>query len=225
MREQRLLVCQNLIQAAVECILLHQRVIRTEQIRHRTLLEPQSVQSPLAAWINQPIADQRLQDVLPAGSFPRIRQTARPEAVQLELLVQMTRQPAGTPLPRPMQLHRLEPNLHAMRPSVLGNRAIGRKQGQLRMATRPFIKRFDHTAPSLVLTVVDLAQVQHLPLHHLAASAALTLDNIPVAMFFAVLEASIESQEHDANQPTPNKKDEKDTWSTLQTICERAPLI
>src|ERR1700674_1406815 len=93
------------------------------------------------------------------------------------------------------------------------------------MAACPFIKGFDHTTPSLMLAVVDLAQVQHLPLHHLAASTTLALDNIPVAMFFAVLEASIESQEHDANQPTPNQIDQKDTWSTLQTICARAPLI
>ena len=63
--------------------------------------------------------------------------------------------------------------------------------------------------PSLVLAVVDLAQIQHLPLHHLAAGTALALDNIPIAMFFAVFEASVESQEHDANQLTPNQIDEK----------------
>jgi hypothetical protein len=44
-------------------------------------------------------------------------------------------------------------------------------------------------------------------------------------MFFAVFEASVESQKHDANQPTPTTTNEKDTWSTLQTICDRAPLI
>jgi hypothetical protein len=76
-----------------------------------------------------------------------------------------------------------------------------------------------------MLAVVDLAQIQHLPLHHLAASTALALDNIPVTMFFAVFEASIESQEHDATQTTLNRNDQKDTWSTLQTICDRPPLI
>jgi len=79
-------------------------------------------------------------------------------------------------------------------------------------------------APSLVLGVVDLAQIQHLPLHHLAAGAALVLNNIPVAMLLAVFEASIEPQEH-ANQPTPNHVSQKDTWSTLQAIYQRAPLI
>src|SRR5712691_656049 len=105
--------------------------------------------------------------------------------------------------------HCLEPHLDAMRLGMFGNRAIGRKQGKLPVAAGPFIKGFDLTTPSLMLAVVDLAQVQHLPLYHLAASAALALDNIPIAMFFAVFEASVESQKHDANQLTPNQTDEK----------------
>jgi adenylate cyclase len=39
----------------------------------------------------------------------------------------------------------------------------------------------------------------HLPLNHLATGATLILDDIPVAMLFAVFEASVEAQEHDAN--------------------------
>ncbi len=69
-REQRLLVWQQLVQAAVERILLHQRVIRAQKIPHRALLEPLPVQAPLASGINQSIANQRLQDVLPASSLP-----------------------------------------------------------------------------------------------------------------------------------------------------------
>ena len=112
-----------------------------------------------------------------------------------------------------------------MRLRVFGNRTVGRKQGQLGVAARPFIKGFDRTTPILLLAVVDLAEVQHLALHHSAASTALALDNIPIAMFFAVLQASIESQEHDATQTTLNRTDQKDTWSTLQTIYDRPPLI
>src|SRR2546421_1613657 len=107
-----------------------------------------------------------------------------------------------------MELQRVEPHLHAMRLGVRGNRAVGGKQGELRVALGSFIKGFDQMAPSLTLTVIDLAQIQHLPLNHLATSAALALDNIPVAMFFAVLEASIESQEH-ATQPTPTESTKK----------------
>jgi hypothetical protein len=107
-----------------------------------------------------------------------------------------------------MQFHRIEPYLHAMRLRVFGNRTIGRKQGQLGVAERPFIKDFDRTTPIPLLAVVDLAEVQHLALHHSAASTALALDNIPIAMLFAVFEASVESQEH-ANQLTQHKADEK----------------
>ena len=44
-----------------------------------------------------------------------------------------------------------------------------------------------------------LAEIQHLALHHLTAATSLVLDNIPIAMLFAVFEASIVSQEHDAD--------------------------
>ena len=108
-----------------------------------------------------------------------------------------------------MQLHRVEPHLDAMRLGMLGNNAIGRKQSELRVAACPFIKGFDLTTPILVLAIVDLAKVQHLPLYHPAAGATLALDNIPIAMFFAVFEAPVESQEHDANQLTPNQIIEK----------------
>jgi len=64
-----------------------------------------------------------------------------------------------------------------------------------------FIKSLDQLAPRLALAVIDLAEIKHLPLHHLAAGTTLILDDIPVAMLFAVFEASVESQEH-ANQLT-----------------------
>ncbi len=92
-----------------------------------------------------------------------------------------------------MQLHRIEPHLHAVRLRVLGNRSIGGEQGQLRMSLRLLIEGFDHTAPRRELAVVDLAEIQHLPLHDLAARTALVLDNIPVAMLLAVLEAPVRS--------------------------------
>jgi hypothetical protein len=208
MREQRLLVWQQLVQAAVERVLLHQPIIRAQKICHGALLEPLPVQAPLAAGIDQPIAHQCLQDVLPARALARIRQTVGPEAIEPKLLVQLTCQPARAPLPRPMQCHRVEPHSDAMRLGVFGKRAIGRKQRQLCVAASAFIKGFDLPAPSLMLAVVDLAQIEHLPLHHFATSAALALDNIPIAMFFAVFEASVEAQEH-ANQLTQNRIDEK----------------
>src|SRR5271170_8040299 len=127
-----------------------------------------------------------------------------PKTVQSKLLVELTGQPARAPLSRPMQLHRVEPHLHTVRLRVFGKRPIGRKQKELRVVASVFIKGFDLPTPSFMLAIVDLAEIQHLALHHFTAAASLVLDNIPIAMLFAVFEA----QEH-ANQFSPNKIDEK----------------
>jgi hypothetical protein len=108
-----------------------------------------------------------------------------------------------------VQLHRIEPYLHAVTIGAGWNLTIGWKQRQLAVPPAPFIKSFDQLAPGRALAVIDLAEIKHLPLDHLAASAALALDDIPVAMLFAVFEASVGSQEHDANQPTPSDVAEK----------------
>ena len=79
---------------------------------------------------------------------------------------------------------------------VGGNRLIGGKQSQLRVLLASFIKGFDQIAPGLALAVVDLAEIQHLPLHHLATSTAFALNNIPIAVLLAVLQPSVASQVH-----------------------------
>jgi hypothetical protein len=43
------------------------------------------------------------------------------------------------------------------------------------------------------LRVIDLAQVQHLPLHHAPAADPGVLDNAPVAVVFAILLATLEN--------------------------------
>jgi hypothetical protein len=91
-----------------------------------------------------------------------------------------------------------------MRLRVFGNGAIGGKQEQLSVPLSVFIEGFDVSTPGFMLAVVDLAQIQHLARHHFAAGTALVLDNIPVAVLFAVSEASVESQEH-ANQFSQTK--------------------
>src|SRR5262245_23338969 len=79
---------------------------------------------------------------------------------------------------------------------MIRHRSLGRKQGQLRWPLAPFIECFDDLAPRLAPAVIDLAQIQHLPLHDLATSTALALDNIPIAMLLAVLQSSVASQIH-----------------------------
>jgi hypothetical protein len=59
------------------------------------------------------------------------------------------------------------------------------------------IHEFDDTTPIRVLAAIDFAEIQHWPLHYLAASTALALHNAPVTVLFAVLNPSCESQVHD----------------------------
>jgi hypothetical protein len=44
-----------------------------------------------------------------------------------------------------------------------------------------------------MLVTVDLAEIQHLTLHHLTGGASPILDNAPVPVFFAVFAASVET--------------------------------
>src|SRR5207344_1429476 len=100
------------------------------------------------------------------------------------------------PLARTMQLHLVEPHLHAIRSGMLRHCSFGREQGQLRRLIGSFVERSDNLAPRRALAIVDLAKVQHIALHHLAAGTTLALDNIPVAMLFAVFAPSVASQIH-----------------------------
>ena len=96
-----------------------------------------------------------------------------------------------------MQLRGPEPDLHAMALGVFGQRSIGGEQGQLGGLLRPLVEGLDQPTPGFLLTAVDFAEIEHLSLHHLAAGAALALDNAPVPVLLAVLEASIRAQIHD----------------------------
>src|SRR2546425_7069055 len=93
-------VRQHFVDTAIQAVLLHQRIARAQQIAHRAVLKPQPVKPPLAAWIDQTVTDQRLQDVPPTGAFATVGQTCRPELIEAELLVQLAREPARAPLPR-----------------------------------------------------------------------------------------------------------------------------
>ena len=215
MKKQCVFVLEELIEAAVERILLDQRIIRADEIAHRALLEPLTMQPPFTAGIDQPIAHQGLQNVLPARTFARIGQTRRKEKIEFELPIEMTGQKAGAPLPRPMQLHLVEPHLHAIGFGMVRHGPFGRKQRQLTMMSAVFVEGLDDPTPGVALAVVDLTKIQHGTLHHLAAGAALALDDAPIAMLFAVLEPSRELQVHEQRFYT-KATSTKDTWSSLQ---------
>ena len=127
MIEERGLVNQQLVEAAVKSVLLHQRIVLAQQIAHRALLEPLPVQTPFAPRINEPITHQGLQYMAPAGAFPAIGQPRRPELIEPKLLVEFAPQPARPPLPSSMQLKLLKPHLHPVIGGMIGNLPIPSK--------------------------------------------------------------------------------------------------
>src|SRR6202040_4056861 len=82
MTEEPLLLFGHLIQTSIQSVLFYQRKIFIQQISHRALLKPLSMQPPFAARINESIADQGLQNMLPASSLSTIGQTLGPELIQ-----------------------------------------------------------------------------------------------------------------------------------------------
>src|ERR1700681_3340167 len=99
MTEELLLVLEHPIQTTIESVLFYKRVIFIQEISHRALLKPLPMQPPFAPWINESIADQGLQNMLPASSLPAVGQTIGPELIQPQLLVKIACQPTGSPLP------------------------------------------------------------------------------------------------------------------------------
>ena len=79
---------------------------------------------------------------------------------------------------------------------VGGKWLIGGKQSQLRVLLASFIKGFDQIVPGRALTVVDLSEIQYLPLDDLATSTAFALNNIPITVLLAVLQPSVAAQVH-----------------------------
>src|SRR5580700_4474034 len=204
-------------------LIFPQRIVLAQQICHRAVLEPLPMQAPFAAGVDQPIAHQRLQDVLPAGALARTRQQRRKEPIQLQLLIEMTGDPTGTPLARAMQLHRIKPNLHAKAPGMIRHRSLGRKQGELSMPPAPLVEPFDHPAPRRVLAVVDLAQIQNRTLHHPTARTAPAFDNAPVTVLLAVLPSPCESQVHGPRFYAQTKT-RKEGRSSLHAFPPHRPL-
>src|SRR5258708_38305212 len=108
----------------------------------------------------------------------------------------MTGEPAGAPLARAMQLHRIEPNLHPKALGMIGHRPLGRKQGKLSMPPVPLVEPLDHPTPRHLLAVVDLAHIQNPTLHHTTARTAPAFATAPATVLLAVLPASRQSQLH-----------------------------
>lgn len=203
-RKEVLLVGQQLVQAAVELVDLHQADILAQHIGHGAGLEPLAMQPPLAARIQQPVKYQGLQHVQPTRALAAGLEPRRPEAVQLQLIPQRGRQPAAAPLPRPPQQKRAEPDLHHLavgprpRPPLGEQRhlpGLGRAVGEHRNAA----------APRRLLAIVDLAKIENVTLNDAATAYPQALDHAPVAMALAVLVPGLAAQKHAPKTPSTNE--------------------
>jgi hypothetical protein len=70
------------------------------------------------------------------------------------------------------------------------------KQRQPSLLLVALIEGLDRLQPCFTLTVVDLPQIQDVPIHHAAARHAAFLRDAPVPVFLAVLESSVTLQIH-----------------------------
>lgn len=198
------LVGQQLVQAAVKLVDLHQPRVLAQEIAHGAGIEPLAMQAPLAAGVEEAVDHQGLQDVQPARALAAGWQSVQPKPVQLQLIPKLTGQPAATPLPRPSQVQIAQANLHHLalahrtRP---GNRAILREQGHLQGPSPAFGENLNGPPPGRLLAVVDLAEIKHLALDHPATAHPPVLHKAPTAVRLAVLAPGLAAEKHAETLP------------------------
>ncbi len=134
--------------------------------------------------------------MVPARALAAGGKPLRPEPVELQLPPQRQRQPARSPLPRPHQPHLRQPQAYdgSVRNQPVAT-VLG-KQRQRPWSRTALLDHLDRFAPCQLLVVVDLAQIQHVALHHPTAGRALVLHHGVGAVLLAVLSANLLSQEH-----------------------------
>jgi hypothetical protein len=127
-------------------------------------------------------------------------QPLRPELIELQFAPQHQRQPAPAPLtwPTQLQLRQLDVDDRGIRQH--SGAAVFWKQRQRPRLRGAFLEHLDRAPPRQLLCVVDLAQVQHVPLYHAPPGNPRALDNAPIAMLLAILPANLAAQEHDGRR-------------------------
>src|SRR5208283_3774916 len=105
----------------------------------------------------------------------------------------MTGQPARSPLPRSAQPYAAEPDVHHITVQRRRRTILG-EQRDLLGVLATLVKCFDGPAPRRSLAIVDLAQIQHVPLHRSTAANPAVLYDTPVAMLLTVLAADLVAQ-------------------------------
>jgi hypothetical protein len=124
------------------------------------------------------------------------REPVAPELVELQLCPELADDPAGTPLPRALQAERAEAELHPDVCGVRRDRAVGGEQGEAQLPVRAFLDRLNAAGPAGLLAVVDLPEIQEVPIDRSPVGAPVLLGDTPVPMFLAVFDAGVALQVH-----------------------------
>jgi len=96
-------------------------------------------------------------------------------------------------------------------------RPILGEQRDLPAALADFVKCLDRLTPGGSLAVVDLAQIQQVPLHRATAGHPAVLHNAPVAVLLAVLAANLVAQKHATTIPDAAAVSQA-TWSAPHAV-------
>jgi hypothetical protein len=132
--------------------------------------------------------------------FAAHSQPLRPELIELQLAPQHQCQPARAPLPWPTQtqFRQSDADDRSIRQQPLAT--VFRKQRQCLRPRGAILQNLDRPPPRQFLRIVDLTEIQHMPLYHAPTGDAGVLDNAPIAMLLAILPADFAAQEHDGRQ-------------------------
>jgi len=103
---------------------------------------------------------------------------------------------------------------------VIGDSSVSREQGQTHLLLAIGIENLDAFEPSLLLTVIDLAQVKDMPLHDASIAASAAFHDGPVTMLLAIFESAVTFQMHARRALYGKKSDCEETWSAPQPLSE-----
>src|SRR5690606_11771477 len=118
------------------------------------------------------IDDQGFEDIQPARALAAYTKPPVPEPVKLQHIPQVQSQPAATPLARRGKNQAIELHMHRRTRKPLRRRAIIREQRQALRSPALMLHRLDRPHPPGLLSIINLAKVQKLTLHHPATSHA-----------------------------------------------------
>jgi hypothetical protein len=206
MGEEFVLGFQQAVQAAIERVVLRNAFVHVEQVGAGSGGEPVPVQTPFAAGRKQPVKREQTQDFLPVRAFAAATQTRSEEGVELEVAPELIAQPARAPGAGTGELELGELHLHGGRVRR-GRSAVGGKERTLAGLAVLFIEDGNGLLPGGALGIVDLAQVEDVPLHHAAPDAA-ALDDRPGARLLAVLFARAAFEKH-ATSVAPSRREKR----------------